>query len=117
MAIINFGQETRNKLAEYGYGVEEISWIGSSTIQISIASFFRQADKFDYDNGYGSAKVPADIIIFMRDNNWFSRYEYDGLEWWKFNCIPKKPDTPQYEIEKFSEDYYWPQLVDFIVEE
>lgn len=113
--MINFGEETRYELSRYGYEIKDIDWIGNDYVQISIKNFFMQADKFNYDNGYGSVKVPTDIVIFMKDGNWFTRKEYDGLEGWKFNSVPEKPDSPRYHIVEFNSDSYWPQLTDYII--
>jgi hypothetical protein len=51
---------------------------------------FLQILDFEYDSGYGSQEL--DGIIWIKDsNNWFSRGEYDGSEWWELNAIPDIP--------------------------
>lgn len=80
MPIINFATETIKNLGSYGYTVEDIDWIGTETFTIPIYEFFDVARHTEYDNGYGRPEVPNDIIIMMKDKNWFDRWEYDGSE-------------------------------------
>ena len=44
---------------------------------------------FDYDNGFGSQELFG--IIWLEDNAWFSRDEYDGAEAWEYNVVPEIP--------------------------
>ncbi len=88
---INFGKETRDVLIDRGYDISDISWIGSSEYCLNLTDFFDKADKYNYDNGYGTQHIPIDLIIVMNDGSFFSRYEYDGSEWWYYHQTPKKP--------------------------
>lgn len=90
MPIINFATETIKNLESYGYTVEDIDWIGTETFTIPINEFFDVARHTEYNNGYGRPEVPNDIIIMMKDKNWFDRWEYDGSEGWEHhNCLSK----------------------------
>jgi hypothetical protein len=42
----------------------------------------------EYDAGYGGAEVPSRTAIVFKDHSWFDRAEYDGREWWDYNCLP-----------------------------
>ncbi len=46
---------------------------------------------FEYDNSYGIQYLFGNIWL-KDDTTWFSRCEYDGLEWWKYNKIPEIPN-------------------------
>lgn len=37
---------------------------------------------FEYDSGYGSAKIAEDLIIVLADGSYLGRSEYDGAEEW-----------------------------------
>lgn len=91
MSIINFASETIEILHDHDYTIEDISWIGTHEFTIPIHEFFDVARKTDYNNGYGSANIPCDLIIMMKDGSWYSRGEYDGSEWWDYNPQLSKP--------------------------
>ena len=110
--IINYADETIHTLdSAGGYSVEDIDWIGTFNFIIPIDEFFKAARNTNYNNGYGSAVTPMDIVIFMKDGCWFERNEYDGSEWWVYRkpytkpqvCLHLKSDT-------FESNYYDPML-------
>ena len=44
---------------------------------------------FNYNNGFGLQEL--DGLVWLEDNTWLSRGEYDGSEWWIHNVIPDIP--------------------------
>lgn len=40
-----------------------------------------------YDSGYGSQELHG--IVWLSDNAWLERGEYDGEEWWELKKYPK----------------------------
>lgn len=89
----NFLNETKRILAANNARIEDIEWMGSEDgayIVKDWAAFEKIAD-FNYDSGYGSAKIPQDFIIVGR-YWWLTRSEYDGSEGWDFH---QKPGLPQ----------------------
>lgn len=52
--------------------------------------FLEQLD-FDYDAGYGGQELFG-RVWFSSSNEWMTRAEYDGSEWWQVNCKPEIPD-------------------------
>ena len=44
---------------------------------------------FEYDSGYGGQNLFGHI--WLEDNTWLSRGEYDGSEWWEYNAVPEIP--------------------------
>ena len=88
---MNLGSETVKKLGNYGYNVQDIEWIGNRDFTIPIHEFFEVARHTNYNNGYGIANIPRDLIIVLKDGCWFSRGEYDGSEWWEYNVPPHRP--------------------------
>ena len=89
--FVNFGQETRAELESRMYSINDIDWIGNREFRIDIDEFFKIADNTNYDAGFGSAHIPLDLIIFMKNNTYFIRKEYDGSEWWGYIVPPRKP--------------------------
>ena len=89
--MMNLGSETVRALDKMGYTDEDIDWIGTREFRIPLTEFFDVAYNTDYNNSYGSAKIPCDLIIKMKDGAWYSRGEYDGSEWWQYNEVPDKP--------------------------
>lgn len=47
---------------------------------------FLESLDFEYDDGYGTQELYG--CIWYTDGTWSSRGEYDGSEWWSFNCVP-----------------------------
>ena len=50
---------------------------------------FLESLDFNYDSGYGSQELFG--IIWLEDDTWCTRGEYDGSEWWEHNCLPEIP--------------------------
>lgn len=120
--MTNFGEETIGCLNDYFYTIDDIDWIGNKFFSIPIEEFFEAAYRTEYYAGYGSAEMPIDLIIFMKDGSYFERREYDGSEWWKYICVKKRPiiktrlkvhsfnDISRYDFEAFDAT-----LNDFVV--
>lgn len=86
----NLLNETISYLEKIGKTVTAISFIGSADGKYGStwAEFAKLAD-FTYDDGYGGAEIPGDLVVVFNDNTWMARGEYDGSEWWYYNRIPK----------------------------
>lgn len=89
--MTNFCEETVGKLNYYNYNIEDIAWIGNRYITVPINEFFDAARRTNYYSGYGSAEMPIDLLIVMKDGSYFERSEYDGSEWWRYVPIIEKP--------------------------
>lgn len=50
---------------------------------------FLDSLNFNYDNGYGGQELFG--TIWLEDDTWCTREEYDGSEWWRHNKIPLIP--------------------------
>lgn len=88
---INFAEETVNALNRYHYSINDISWIGNRRYDIPIHEFFDAARKTNYNNGYGLAAMPLDLLIVLKDGSYFERAEYDGSEWWRYVAAIDRP--------------------------
>ena len=88
---VNLLRETKQVLMEHGLSPEDVLWVGrpECNIKCDWASFAKQAN-FIYDNSYGSAEIPEDLVVVGKDW-WLERYEYDGAEWWEFKRAPEEP--------------------------
>ena len=86
---MNLLKETEKILKENGKSFDDIKWIGNKDYYIDIDKFIEVADT-EYDDGYGRTEVALDLII-VGSNWWLERAEYDGMEWWEFKQMPKKP--------------------------
>lgn len=51
-------------------------------------SFLNSLD-FEYDAGYGGQELYG--TIWLEDETWCTRGEYDGSEWWVHNHLPEIP--------------------------
>jgi len=51
--------------------------------------FLTQLD-FEYDNGYGTQELFG--TIWMSNEVWLDRHEYDGSEYWEWQAIPEIPE-------------------------
>ena len=89
--LINYADETLAVLKSHDYSIDDIDWIGTYDFTIPITEFFIAARNTNYDNGFGVAAIPLDIVIVMKDGCWFEREEYDGSEWWAYKTPYKKP--------------------------
>lgn len=56
--------------------------------EVDYEKFTNEID-FDYDSGYGGQNLFG--TVWLDDNTWLSRGEYDGLEWWEHNVLPAVP--------------------------
>ena len=52
------------------------------------AEFLRALD-FEYNNGYGGQELFGKV--WLQNNAWLERHEYDGSEWWEYKCFPSIP--------------------------
>lgn len=89
---MNLLQETLDALKENGKTPADVRWVGRASIgaKCTWKDFAKQAN-FEYDNGYGSAEIPVDLIV-AGDDWWLERAEYDGSEWFEFKAVPAEPD-------------------------
>lgn len=88
---INLLRETKQVLMEHGLSPEDVLWVGRPGLNLKCdwAGFVKQANII-YDNGYGGAEIPEDLVVVGKDW-WLERYEYDGAEWWEFQRAPEEP--------------------------
>jgi hypothetical protein len=56
--------------------------------QSELIDFFKSLD-FEYDNGYGGQELYG--LVWLDNDTWLSRGEYDGSEWWDYNSLPEIP--------------------------
>lgn len=54
-----------------------------------LESFFDKLD-FNYDAGYGGQELFG-TVWFKDSEEWMTRGEYDGSEWWETHSIPAIP--------------------------
>ena len=89
MFKMNLLRETIGKLINNKKKEKDVLWVGSKDIYITWDEFKKIAD-IEYDAGYGSQEVAADLLIVGKDF-WLERQEYDGSECWEFKETPCKP--------------------------
>ena len=91
---MNLLQETIQDIAESGYEIKDIVFIGSlkSGYRCTWGEFEILADH-EYDEGFGAQKVAQDLMILFNDGQYMSRWEYDGSEGWATPC--KKYRIPE----------------------
>lgn len=89
----NFYEETMRDIKNSQHTVNDIAFIGTYRFKLNIQQFFKIAKNTDYDNGYGSAEIPTDILIVFKDGSFFRRHEYDGSECWRFHPYIHTPSN------------------------
>ena len=89
--MANYAEETLRFLERYNYTIDDIDWIGTDDFIIPIHEFFDIARKTMYNASFGRPETPGDIIIVMKDESWFDRFEYDGAEGWEYHIPHVKP--------------------------
>ncbi len=50
---------------------------------------FLERLNFEYDSGYGGQNLYG--TVWLKDETWLSRGEYDGSELWEHNILPEIP--------------------------
>jgi len=44
---------------------------------------------YEYDDGWGGQELFG--TVWLEDDSWLTRGEYDGSEWWQHNILPNIP--------------------------
>jgi hypothetical protein len=91
--IVNFLEETREKLKDARIPLKDVLWVGlkDGSRTASWEEFEKLAD-FTYDSGYGGAVVNQKLVVVF-NGGWLERHEYDGMEWWVVQRPPVKRPT------------------------
>lgn len=71
------------------YGEKEVFLLKVGYTKEEYEEFLSKLD-FEYEDGYGVQVLFG--TIWLEDGTWFSRGEYDGLEWWVYNKVPVIPE-------------------------
>ena len=76
------------------YLKDDVRFVGSRDERLGIP--WSQAEKvldIDYDDGYGSQEIAADLVVAFTDGGFLRREEYDGSEWWEYEPPFRVPET------------------------
>lgn len=65
---------------------------------LSFEEFLKNHLNLFYKNGYGSQQLFGEV--WLDDNSWLERCEYDGSEWWEHRVRPPLPELPVAKINK-----------------
>lgn len=72
-------------------------WRNDTNINIILKVDYTEKDyvkfldemNFNYDSGFGGQRLFGEV--WLTNNTWLSRGEYDGSEWWEYNVLPEIP--------------------------
>lgn len=81
---MNLLDETKSAISQSEHSTDDVRFVGSRDEKLGIP--WSQAEKvldIDYDNGYGSQEIAADLVVVFTDGGFLRREEYDGSEWWE----------------------------------
>lgn len=83
--MINFLAETINAIVEAHQYTQTVLSVRSRDGEYATSweEFAKIADT-NYDNGFGSAQIPSDLIVEFMDGTYLYRDEYDGSEAWEY---------------------------------
>jgi hypothetical protein len=92
---MNLLQETIYEIENAGKSQTDVDWVGSHDGRIAGSWFeFAALADFDYDNGWGCAEIPEELVVVFTDRTWLERGEYDGSEWWEYKRPPTRAAEP-----------------------
>ncbi|MEO1299383.1 MAG: hypothetical protein AAFW75_27145 [Cyanobacteria bacterium J06636_16] len=105
--MTNLLEETIHAVKDSGHKIDQIIFIGSLETghRCSWDEFQKLAD-FGYNNGFGWAKVPTDLVVAFDDQTYMTRGEYDGSEWWQYLNPLKIPEESK-SIKTLEHDSGW----------
>lgn len=107
---MSFLEETKLIMRYANVTPDRIEWIGSADgTMVTDWNTFQKLSDFEYDSGFGSCKIPGDLII-VGDNWWLTRSEYDGSESWEFHQKPGAPKANARPILNSFKGDMWPTM-------
>ena len=81
-------------ISQSEHSTDDVRFVGSRDEKLGIP--WSQAEKvldIDYDDGYGSQEIAADLVVAFTDGGFLRREEYDGSEWWEYEPPFRGPET------------------------
>jgi hypothetical protein len=78
----------KNEKGDYGKVFQKNTYLKINHTNDDLDKFLSNLD-FSYDSGYGSQNLYG--TVWLEDDTWLSRGEYDGSEWWEHNKLPEIP--------------------------
>lgn len=91
---MNLLDETKDAISRSGHSTDDVRFVGSRDGELGIP--WSQAEPvldIDYDDGYGSQEIAADLVVVFTDGGFLRRDEYDGSEWWEYEPPFRVPET------------------------
>lgn len=89
---MNLLDETKGAISRSKHSTDDVRFVGSRDGELGIP--WSQAEKvldIDYDDGYGSQEIAADLVVAFTDGGFLRREEYDGSEWWGVRATVQRP--------------------------
>lgn len=92
--LLKLTKDTRIIAASIEYGTEYFKPRFKTELKryykkVEYEQFLNSLD-FEYDNGFGIQYIYG--IVWLENNQWLERVEYDGSEYWKCTTVPKIPE-------------------------
>jgi hypothetical protein len=91
---MNLLDETKGAISQSEHSTDDVRFVGFRDEKLGIP--WSQAEKvldIDYDDGYGSQEIAADLVVAFTDGGFLRREEYDGSEWWEYEPPFRGPET------------------------
>lgn len=91
---MNLLDETKSAISRSKHSTDDVRFVGSRDGKLGIP--WSQAEKvldIDYDYGYGSQEIAADLVVVFTDGGFLRREEYDGSKWWEYEPPFRVPET------------------------
>lgn len=92
----NLREETIKAIEDADHTTGDVAWVGTDDGEYAISwDEFTKISNFLYDNDFGSAHIPMDLVVKFHSDDWLERGLADGWECWQYNCLPKAGLAPK----------------------
>lgn len=109
---MNLLDETKSAISQSEHSTDDVRFVGSRDEAGNSVESGRKVLDIDYDDGYGSQEIAADLVVAFTDGGFLRREEYDGSEWWEYEPPFRGPETQKpFKLVK-ALSYYTQLLVD-----
>lgn len=79
------------RYTEEGFKFEYEFYLKENYTQDDLNVFLNSLKEINYNSGYGGQNLFG--TVWLTNNHWLERGEYDGSEWWEYRECPTIPEN------------------------